>query len=347
MGAMISASSLWRVERCPASATLPRVGQLHGDAEAGTEAHTEHELNCPPDEMAEAAFAYNPETGKARFLGQGLKRKYDVDPQTEIPGTVDRAKRAPVDGVAEVRDYKSGFGYMVAPPASNLQLAHNALCVADVQGADSVRIAIDRPDASTSIVLDALDLAAARERIRALWRAAHQPDPRVVTGDHCWRCECITRCPAHLTMAIAFTEGAWPGVMPTDGLTPERVAQGWEFLKNAKRVLGLVEKTYRAIASQTPIDLGNGKVLGQRTVEREALDGPITFQTLRDMHGEAVARAAVSMETSKTALEEALKPVAGKGKRAGMVRDALTEIGARNGVVVSRQVRVEEFSKEE
>lgn len=344
----LSASSLWRAEKCPASASLPRVGELHADAAAGTDAHAEHEAACPPDEMAEVAFAWNPELGRARHLGQGLDRAYPVDWNTEIPGTVDRAKRAPVDGVAEVRDFKSGFGYMVAPAAENLQLAHNALCVADVQCADSVRVALDRPDANGKpIVLDAFDLASARERIKKIWLRVKQPIPEVVTGEHCWRCECIRSCPAHLTMAVAFTEGLWPNVLPSDGLTVEKVAQGWEYLANAKRLLGLIEKTYRAFASQWPVQLGNGRVLGAHEVVREELDGLVTFQVLRDLHGEQVARAAVGMETSKNALEESLRPIAAKGKRAGMVREALAAIGAANGVVVKRGVRVEEFKPEE
>jgi hypothetical protein len=341
----LSASSLWRAEKCPASASLPQIRTLTVASERGRELHAEKEIESP--DGAEVAYAFDVTTGRARELGRNLNRNYPATRKTEIVGTTDKVTVEP-DRVV-VRDYKSGAGFGVAAPRENVQLGFYAVCAADVNGKDAARVEIEFLDRETTRTadLDALDLAAMRDRIRAIWNATGGDDPRVVTGDHCQGCPCITRCPAHLTMAIAFTEGAWPGVMPTDGLTPEKVAQGWEFLKNAKRVLGLVEKTYRAIAAGTPIDIGNGKVLGAHTVEREALDGPITFQTLRDLHGEAVARAAVSMETSKTALEEALKPVAGKGKRAGMVRDALVAIGAANGVVVSRQVRVEEFSKEE
>lgn len=344
----LSASALWRAEKCPASASLPRVAQLYGDAEAGTDAHADHEAACPPDEMAEVAFALNPETGMARILGKRLARGYGkagLQPD-EIPGTADRVKFSLP--ISDARDYKSGHGYMVARAGENLQLAHAALSVANIGGADQVRVAIEGPEGITSeATLDAFDLAAARERIRAIWHAASAPSPAVVTGDHCWRCECIRNCPAHLTMAVAFTEGAWPGVMPTDGLTVERVAQGWEFLANAKRVLGLVEKTYRAFASLNPIPLANGKVLGEHPVEREELDGVVTYQILRDLHGESVARQAVSMEATKSALETALKPIAPNGKRAGMVREVLQAIRDANGVVVKRSMRVEEYQPKE
>ena len=93
--------------------------------------------------------------------------------------------------------------------------------------------------------------------------------------------------------------------------------------------------------------MGDGRVLGAHEVEREELDGVVTFQVLRDLHGEAVARAAVTMEATKTRLGEALKPIAMKGARASMVREALTQIRAANGVNVKRGVRVEEFKQEE
>lgn len=344
----LSASGLWRAEKCPASASLPRVPMLHADADAGTEAHAEHEANCPPDEMAEVAYSFNPELGHARILGHGLKRDYPVQWNEEIPGTVDRVRREPVNGVAEVRDFKSGHGYMVASAERNLQLAHNALCVADTQHVDTVHVAIEGPDGPKSqATLDAFALADARERIRRIWRNVNAPNPQAVTGDHCWRCECIRSCPPHLTMAIAFSEGLWPGVIPTDGLTVEKVALGWEYLANAKRVLGLAEKTYRAFAATWPVQLGNGKVLGEHPFEREELDGVVTYQVLRDLHGEAVARGAVEMSATKAALTEALKPIAPNGKRAGMVREALQAIRNANGVVVKRGVRVEEFNPKE
>lgn len=341
----LSASGLARAERCPASASLPQVDCLTDAMERGTEMHAERERESP--EGAEVAFAYDVQTGRARELGRRLARNYPPTSETEIVGTADKLTVEP-DRVV-VRDYKSGAGFMVPAPAGNLQLGLYAVAAADVYGKNAARVELDFLDREQvpHADLDAFDLAAMRARIASVWRAATAPMPKVVTGDHCTGCPSIRNCPAHLTMAVAFTEGLWPGVLPSDGLTVEKVAQGWEFLGNAKRLIGLVEKTYRAFASQWPVPLANGKVLGEHEVQREELDGPVTFQVLRDLHGEPVARAAVGMETSKNALEEALRPIAAKGKRAGMVRDALKAIAAANGVVVKRGVRVEEFNPEE
>lgn len=342
----LSASSLWRAEKCPASASLPRVQSISAASERGKELHSEREINDP--EGAEVAYAFDVVSGKARELGRNLGRNYPKTRATEIVGTTDKVTVEP-DRVV-VRDYKSGAGFGVAAPAVNVQLGFYAVCAAEVHGKNAARVELEFLDRDGQVVgadLDALDLAAMRERIRAIWNATGGETPTTVTGDHCTGCPCITRCPPHLTMAIAFSEGMWPDIMPSDGLTIEKLPQIWEHLKNAKRVVGLVEKTVRAIASQTPIALADGKVLGSHEVERSELDGVVTYQALRDLHGEEVARAAVSMETSKAALEEALKPIAGKGKRAGMVRDALKAIEAANGVVVKRSVRVEEFNPKE
>jgi PD-(D/E)XK nuclease superfamily len=321
------------------------VERLTAASERGHELHADKAAESP--EGAEVAFAWDVLTGKGRELGRNLGREYPATAETEIVGSTDKIL-VEQDRVV-IRDYKSGRGFGVEAPAKNLQLGFYAVAGAAVHGKDAARVELEFLDQEREIGadLDALDLAALRERIRSVWRRASEPQPKVVTGDHCTFCPCIVNCPAHLTMAVAFTEGIWPNVMPSDGLTIDKVAQGWEYLKNAKRVLGLVEKTYRAYASQWPVPLSDSKVLGAHDVERDSLDGVVTFQVLRDLHGEVVARAAVSMEATKSALDEALKPIAAKGQRAGMVREALAAISAANGVKTTKRCVVEEFQPKE
>lgn len=339
----LSASALARVERCPASASLKQIQSLSEASERGRELHAQKEAELP--DGAEVAYAFDVVTGKARELGRNLGRNYPPTRKTEIVGTTDKML-VEADRVV-IRDYKSGAGFGVEAPAKNIQLGFYAVCAADVEGKNAARVELeflDQDGRSPGADLDALDLAAIRERIKAIWNATGGGNPKVVTGSHCTYCPCLVNCPAHLTMAVAFTEGIWPNVMPSDGLTIERVAQGWEFLKNAKRVLGLVEKTYRAFASQYPVELGGGKVLAEHIVERETLDGIVTYQVLRDLHGEDVARAAVSMETSKAAIDAALRPIAPPRGKAKIVRAAMEAISAANGITTVQQRRVEEFN---
>lgn len=340
----MSASSLSRNEKCPASASLPRVRVLHADAENGTEEHAQLEAETPEGERAEVAYVWNVLRSEVRFVGVGLARNYGELQEGDIPGTLDNERVEP--GRVVVTDHKTGFGYMVAPVAVNLQLAHNAVCSTAFHGKSAALVQINRTsrEKPEEAELDAIGLGAARKRLANIWHAANAEKPAVVAGDHCWRCECIQSCPAHVGMALAFTEGKWPDLLPSDGLTVEKVAQGWEHLRTAKKVLGLVEKTYRAFASSWPVPLSNGKVLGETTSEQDVLDGQISLQVLRGLHGDKVAEAAIELSLTKASIERALAPIAPPRGKAKLVRDSLSAIETAGGVKTVRKVCVEEFN---
>lgn len=345
--AYLTASSLSRAEKCPASASLPRVGQIHADAEAGTAEHAIAEANPLPGERREVAYSLNVVTGRARFLGQGIARKYDVDWSAEIPGTTD-SERIELDRVV-ITDDKTGFGYMVARAAVNLQLAHNAICAADLHGKDGARVVINRTATGRQDVadLDAFDLAAARERIRSIWTEATKPSPRVVAGDHCWRCECLPACPAYRDLALTVARGELPADLPTLALSRESIAAGWPKLKLFKKLLGEVERAYRAYASGDPVPLGNGKWLGPQSKKKDEINGRVAANVLLDLHGPEVTAAACEVETSKAAIERAIGAIAKRGEKAGLVRKALDAIAAAGGLTATFRTEVTEYENEE
>jgi hypothetical protein len=195
------------------------------------------------------------------------------------------------------------------------------------------------PDSAT---LDSIDLDAWEQRIRRIWQAAHASEPRIVAGDACWRCACLSRCPAHLSLALALADGSAFKELPTLELTVPAVARGWEMLKKAKALLGEIERTYRAFAAGEPVPLANGKTLSEVEKKRESLSGRIAFEVLRERCGQDVAQAACEVETSKAAIQRAIKDVALKGTAAGVLRDVLDEIGKRNGIVQKITHGVEE-----
>jgi hypothetical protein len=86
-------------------------------------------------------------------------------------------------------------------------------------------------------------------------------------------------------------------------------------------------------------------MLGFVSRQVDELDGPTVFKVLREMHGEDVARAAVEMDTSKAALERALKLIAPPRGKARMVREALAAIGVAGGIKKQLVQRVEEYQE--
>jgi hypothetical protein len=347
----LSASSLWRAEKCPASTVLPPARFAHADGESGRKDHGKLEWTAPEGSIPEAAFAYDAEKGTARYLGSRLGRNYGQLGQNEIPGTADLVTVE--SDLVRIRDYKTGHGFMVAPPKENAQLGHNALCAALVHGKPEAIVEVEYT--ATGEVKDArlddFDLLGIAARMRQVWRDACRSaalveegkQPFIVEGEHCWRCECYARCPAKTSLALAIGKGELPEGLPTLELTPQAVATGWERLKAVKKVLYEVERIYKGYAAENPVQLAGGKMLGEVEKVRDSLDGPVTFQVLRDLYGEQVARAAVEMETSKAALERALQPIAPPRGKAAMVREALAKIEEGGGVTKEHKRAVEEY----
>lgn len=347
----LSASGLWRAEKCPASTVLPPARTDHADAEAGREDHSKMEDLAPPGSTPEAAYALDAVSGAARYLGSKLGRNYPPTTQTEIVGTADLVIVEPE--LVRVRDYKSGHGYMVSPPAKNPQLGHNALCAAKVNAktAAVVEVEMTATGEVRSAPMDAFDLAAMEERIRAIWREAQKAaddleagkQPRIVEGEHCWRCECYARCPAKTTLALTIANGELPTHLPTLELTPLAVASGWERLKAAKKLLSEVERIYRGYAAENAVPLGNGRFLGEVVKGRDAVDGAVAYEVLKQRFGEEIARKAVEMDTSKAAIERAIGPHAPPRGKAAQMKLTMEAIEAAGGVHKDFTRRIEEY----
>lgn len=345
MKPVISASSLWRTEKCPASATLPQFRHTSAAAERGRELHAAKETAEP--EGAEIAYAFDVTTLRARMLGKSLDRNYPTLARTEIAGTTDKETIEP-DRVI-VRDYKSGFGYEVPPAAQNIQLGFYAVCAADVHGKDAARVELEFLDQDGRIDaadLDALDLVAIRQRIREIFRRATAPNPQVVVGKHCAGCPAIANCPAQRELALVVATGKLPAELPTLELSRDAVAAGWPKLMAFKKLLGEVERIYRAYASTEPVPLGDGRWLGPVTKRTEELDGAIAANVLRELHGSEVVAQACEISTSKAAIERALAPLAARGQKAGMMRRVLDHIAAAGGIQPRFRNSVEEYDEE-
>lgn len=333
----ITASSLARIECCPASATLPRIRRRHDDAEAGTAAHALLAAEAAPG-TAEVGFVLDVAAGKVRECPPRDEDGYPEQPGT-IPGTADLFY---MEGdLLCVDDHKTGHAYLVAPAKDNLQLQFYALCASLFVGISPVRIRILNAEGvvTSEALLDAFDLDGVLDRVRRIWARATAEKPKLVAGYPfpCWRCECVDACPAHQTALVVMGTGKLDGVLTTEAKVASIAAAAV-----ASRVLKNFRAAIYASASVERIDLGNGMFFGDHPTETRVLDATIVRQTLRDMFGADVADAACDFETSQAAIERALRPIwlakkaAGEkvslNGKAGVVTKAIEAIAARNGI---------------
>ena len=378
---LISASAIERVDACAPSAALPRVyrdtdaGQRGDDIHAflcrlgqGTardtalasvpEAHRGvcAELPDPGRGECEVAFAYDVVSGKARILGSDIDRQYGKLPPTEIPGTADHISMS--GDVLTVMDYKTGHGE-VTPARENLQLHFLALCATKAYGASKARVVLrfihdDGGTHDDSHDLDAFDLADTAARLRKIYDRVKyaQRDieqgktPPLHEGAHCKYCPAKSGCPAKIGWLVRLT--APDAVKQKFGalLTGETAAQAYEVWKRIDDVKKDLDAQLYAWARENPIDLGNGRVFGLTTSEREYLDGQTVFRVLSELHGASVANEAVELSATKTSLEKALKTVAPRGALAGFKREALKRIGDADGIQVKVTETIKEHTRE-
>ena len=354
---MISASAIPRLLACPASHRLPHHDYQSTHATAGQDRHAEAEaaadtggelhpvvrsLMVEGDQLAtECAFAYDCATDSARELGH-VDRRYGTLAPYELPGTMDLLIRG--EGRAVVVDYKSYAEVEAA--ATNTQLATYALMVARAYGLDEVTVAIvylvggRRPSIAT---LGPLDLDAHAARIKRL----HVDVARVsapVSGPHCKYCPAFLSCPIQHALTIDVGETLPMEIerrIPFDD--DASAAEAFDLLQRIKVLSTRIQAALYARAAERPIPLGNGMVLGSRTVEgNDRIDGDIAYAVIRERHGQAVADAAVERHATKKRLGDALKPLV--GKLAPEMRAVLAEVETRGGISSKPTTRVEVYA---
>jgi len=382
---MITASQRERVAACPASEALPHV---HGSSEPAERGQAIHAFlatagsdraaalaACPEDWrpiceaidlsklpthlLTEAAFAYDPIAGTARYLGSNLERDYAAAGvlEHEMAGTADVVGVDPVAHRGYVGDYFTGFSEM----RKDAQLEFLALCLFVAQDLDEVvteaiQIGPDGKPWVERRVYDVLELARVAAELRRLpalvQRARTELAERGVADVHegawCRYCPAFAACPAKGRLAVQLARGQLvePG-RDAERFTPELAGMAWARLKAAKQVLAQVERGVRAALDEHgELPLPGGRRLVKVVASgNESLDGAIAFQVLAEQHGLDVARSAVTMEVTKAGIRNALRPVAQKHGELGRANDAALEaIRARGGASRGTKTSLEEIA---
>lgn len=341
-----SASRLQLAAACAASQSLPGVEESSAASDAGTERHEllaqvltapsgvatfvpEHlrawldrvrepsAWLCTPETVTELALAYDVATGKARLLGRNLGRHYPELAPTEIPGSLDYLLLE--EGRVVVVDLKTGQGD-VPHPSRNLQLRFAALAAARYHGVDAARAGIlHAPEGrepwwnwATFDAFDLAEIAGELERVVAAVTASREDvaagrRPRLRVGEHCEWCPARHGCPARVAMAKRLA--GEPEAVVQDlksSLTPETAALALARWQAATKALQEVGNALFAYATEKPIAVGDGRVWGPRTIEREMLDAEKAWPVLVEKYGVAVARECMTLETSKAGIDRGM-----------------------------------------
>lgn len=375
-------SQMDRILRCPASAALPQVRDANDEKhrDRGTAAHAflarvgevgreaalaevdeQWRPFCDSIELAqledrvtlttELALAYDWRRDTARILEVLDARAYEVDPDSEIPLTIDLAGVA--DGTVYAGDYKGPHAWLPEPEQS-MQLGLAALALARLHDAWSARVEYIRlrDDGTTrrfGAALDAFALEGAADRVRtamgnvAELRARHDAGETlsVVEGPWCRYCSARPHCPAKTAMiraVISDTARSIPYDLP---ITPANAGAAYSMWTRAREVIKTLESALYAYARDVAIPLGEDpdgslRFFGSLAREgNEELDGGIAYGVLAEMYGTDEAAKAVEMSITKKSIGDIvnrnldrLNPGERKTHR---IMAIVTEIGKRGG----------------
>lgn len=375
---MVTASQLSRIDKCPASAVLPRIRTTSQAAERGTAIHAflaaagrdyETALANVPDEWRdfcasidieklpstlshEVAFSFDVVTGEARLLKLDADRAYPDASPAVIFGTADVVGVDIEGGRAFVGDYFTG-----ANMDKRRQLDFLALCVArssfgvDTVGVDGIHIRHNGTIWRDSRTLDILDLEAVHvwlidllERVNA---AKADPGAHVSEGDHCRYCPCWSSCSAKTSMLRALATADDGQIAHTTlPLSRETVGIAYRRLQAAKMIIKRIENAcFAALDEFGEVPLPDGKTL-RRVIspgKERVVDHEATVKVLREMFGDAAVDACSKMTFSKDSISTGMREIFGKAGAASTKRviDALRAHGAIERGTTSEIVEVD------
>ena len=232
---------------------------------------TRHET-APMTLATEAAYAWHPSDDTAQMLGVHIGRAYGEARPGSFCCSLDVTWTA--DGVVYVYDVKTGRAEHVDPPATNAQLATMALAASRAHGCSRAVVGLVFEDGRVEqLELDALDLDAHADRLRALAARIDAQQAQPSPGAHCGYCPARTRCPV--------TERAVAEAAPVDALSlpmageiqsVEHAASLVVRLRLARDFLDGIETRLVAFVDEHgPIPLGNGKARARVQASRESI----------------------------------------------------------------------------
>lgn len=302
------------------------------------------ELKC----STEVAMAYNWRADTARRLFPVERRAYEIDESCEV------AMRLDLVGVNEdmvlIGDYKGPHAWLPSPNDS-YQLGVGAVAAARLFDrsrayVEYIRILDDGRPLRFSAELGAFGLESAAARIRGAMEAVELVRgvinagqvPNVSEGPWCRYCNARQSCPAKTATIRQLVLDSQP-IPYTQALTPESASRAYAMYEPMKRALKQVEGALYAYAKLDPIyvrteDDGSIRWFGELSRPGdEEVSGPVAHAVLNELYSGKTANAAVTFETTKTAIGAAVRAaLPATEKLAPALRTVYAEIDKRGGL---------------
>ena len=312
----------------------------------------------------EVAFAYNWRTRTARELGRNLgHRDYHTLPEPpdrscEIPCTIDATGVQGKRGY--VGDYKKGHTRYPRPGAFGQTLL-GALCARAVWSLDEViveLIYIDDHGQSIPVrdLVDSWELDVFADQLEAVMDSLPELEARYNAGAgiaahqgaHCDHCAAYKHCPAKVGLLRALPEElAMVGVSvdmfgvieaDTRAVTAARAAAWWHTIEGLETALAKVKSEICNLGYLSPIDLGDGRWIGQYQTKSRSVDGRTALRVLADDYGKDEAMAAAELKVTLTAIKNLARKHIKQGQKMetlkgdGVVDSILKRIDAAGGL---------------
>jgi hypothetical protein len=377
MGAFaLSASKVALGLACPGAFVLPHLEEKHDGQDEGNELHEEYEDAIDAGEIpdalverwpgytwrSEVAFAVDLSDGSGREIGSKIARAYKRLLPSEVPGTVDALGEPPTpDLPVVVVDFKS-YDPRVPYAAVNPQLHTLALAVCRTRGVDECEVAIHHEMRPLDVAaLNWTHLEAIHGQLRGLFvgfaaarRQLREGTLKLTTGSHCRYCPAFmgpdgVACPEQRRLQDELTGGLVEqrveALIPFNDDDEANIA--YELLPQIQMLAKRLRTALFARAAERPIPLRNGKMFGydEENAKRpnKKLDGDITYDVLRKMHGQEFADAATKRVATQSSIEDAIK-AAGMKPIAAKKKAILDVVDARNGVIQGPpKAKIQEF----
>lgn len=356
----ITGSRLGRAMECTASAVIPRISEQTEFGDMGRWKHAfveelrkgtplEQAALTVPAEYREACESLD--TGALRgleMLESELRLSYNVktreakrDVEPDATGFDDVFARTDlggvIDDVACIIDVKTGR-HDVESARTNWQLLAAAVALAQLRQLSAARVGIlylrENQKARWDIAdLDGLDLETAAGTMEQLadkvsWIRRKGEQPPVRMGDWCKFCPSKLYCPAHTGLIRLFVKDDVEAIVSIKAqLTPELAREAKakaDIIRNALRNLDNSLYSYAREIGGIPI--GDGKVWGPRSVQRDEMDGPLAYQQLQEQYGLDVAVAASTFNVTKKGVRESMRIVQQSIVDAGGEKPTLVEL---------------------